>query len=98
MDFTVHASLTFTVSQSLLKLMSIEWVMPSNHLIFRRPLLLLPSIFASLRDDVEVHARQSYPPLSTQYPHKHPDSGNISISVIIPLIWEKQAFGIRGEG
>ena len=39
----------FTISQSLLKLMSIESVMPSNHLIFCRPLLLLPSIFPSIR-------------------------------------------------
>ena len=40
-----QASLSFTVSQSLLKLMSIESVMPSNHLILCCPLLLLPSIF-----------------------------------------------------
>ena len=40
---------TFTISQSLLKLMSIESVMPSNHLILCRPLLLLPSIFPSIR-------------------------------------------------
>ena len=39
------ASLSFTISQSLLKLMSIESVMPSNHLILCHPLLLLPSIF-----------------------------------------------------
>ena len=44
-----QASLSFTISQSLLKLMSIEWVMPSNHLIFCHPLLLLPSIFPSIR-------------------------------------------------
>ena len=37
------------VSLSLLKLMSIESVMPSNHLILRLPLLLLPSIFPSIR-------------------------------------------------
>ena len=40
-----QASLCFTISWSLLKLMSIESVMPSNHLILCRPLLLLPSIF-----------------------------------------------------
>ena len=40
-----QASLSFTASQSLLKFMSIESVMPSNHLILCRPLLLLPSIF-----------------------------------------------------
>ena len=42
-------SLAFTNSWSLLKLMSIESVMPSNHLILCRPLLLPPSIFASIR-------------------------------------------------
>ena len=44
-----QASLSFTISQSLLKLMSIESVMPSNHLILCRPLLLLPSILSSIR-------------------------------------------------
>ena len=43
-----QASLTFTISRSLLKLMSIESVTPSNHLILCRP-LLLPSVFPSLR-------------------------------------------------
>ena len=43
------ASLSFTIYQSLLKLMSIESVMPSNHLILCHPLLLLPSIFPSIR-------------------------------------------------
>ena len=42
-------SLSITNSQSLLKLMSIELVMLSNHCIFCRPLLLLPSIFPSIR-------------------------------------------------
>ena len=44
-----QASLSFTISQSLLKLMSTELVMPSNYLIFCHPLLLLPSIFPSIR-------------------------------------------------
>ena len=44
-----QASLSITNSQRLLKLMSIESVMPSNHLILCRPLLLLPSIFPSIR-------------------------------------------------
>ena len=43
-----QASPSFTVSQSLVKLMSIEFVMPSNHLIHFHPLLLLPSIFPSI--------------------------------------------------
>ena len=44
-----QASLSFTISQSLLKLVSIELVIPSNHLILCCPLLLLPSIFPSIR-------------------------------------------------
>ena len=44
-----QASLSITNSRSLLRLMSIESVMPSNHLILCRPLLLLPSIFPSIR-------------------------------------------------
>ena len=45
----LQASLSIPNSQTLLKLMSIESVMPSNHLILYRPLLLLPSIFPSIR-------------------------------------------------
>ena len=44
-----HASLSITNSWSLLKLMSIESVMTANHLILCHPLLLLPSIFLSIR-------------------------------------------------
>ena len=44
-----QASLSITSSRSLLKLMSIESVMPFNHVILSRPLLLLPSIFPSIR-------------------------------------------------
>ena len=44
-----QASLAFTISWSLLKLMSIESVMPSNHLILCHSLLFLPSIFPSIR-------------------------------------------------
>ena len=44
-----QASLSITISQSLLKLMSIELVMPSTHLILCLPLLLLPSFFSSSR-------------------------------------------------
>ena len=46
---TYQGSLYITDSRSLPKLMSIELVMPPNHLIFCRPLLLLPSIFPSIR-------------------------------------------------
>ena len=57
----VHqASLSFTISWSLLKFMSIESVMPSNHLILFHPLLLLPSVFPSIRvfsDASGLHTR-----------------------------------------
>ena len=44
-----QASLSITNSRSLLKLMSIEWVMPSNHLTLCCPLLLRPSLFPSIK-------------------------------------------------
>ena len=49
MKHTRQASLSITSSQSLLRLMSIESVMTSNHLILCHPLLLLPSVFPSIR-------------------------------------------------
>ena len=55
-----QASLSITNSWSLLQLMSIELVMPSNHLILCRPLLLLPSIFPNIRvfsDELVLHLR-----------------------------------------
>ena len=52
-------SLSFTVSQSLLKLMSIESMMPPNQLILSHPLLFLPSVFPSIRvfSNVSLHIR-----------------------------------------
>ena len=55
-----QASLSFSVSRIVLQLMSIESVMPANHLILCRPLLLLPSIFPSIRvfsNESAVHFR-----------------------------------------
>ena len=55
-----QASLSITSSWSLLKLMAIELVMPSNHLILCRPLLLPPSVFPSIRvfsDESVLHIR-----------------------------------------
>ena len=49
MNYCTQASLSFTISQSLLKFMSIELVMVSNHFILCLPLLLLPSSFPSIR-------------------------------------------------
>ena len=60
MDCSTQASLSFTISQSLLKLMPIESVMPSNHLILCHPLLPLPSIFPSIRvfsSELALHIR-----------------------------------------
>ena len=57
-----QASLSITNSRSLLKLISIESVMPSNHLILWHPLLLLPSIFPSIRifsNELIFHIRWS---------------------------------------
>ena len=57
-----QASLSITNSQSLLKLMSIKSVMPSNHVILCCPLLLLPSIFPSIRvfsSESVIHIRWS---------------------------------------
>ena len=55
-----QASLSFTISWSLLRLMSIELMIPSNHLIFCCPLLLLSSIFPSIRvftNELTLHIR-----------------------------------------
>jgi len=66
-----QASLSITNSQSLLKLMSIELVMPSDHFILCHPLLLLPSIFPSIRvfSDESV-VRISWPNFGVQLQHQ----------------------------
>ena len=69
-----QASLSFTISWSLLKLMSIEPVMPSNHLILCHPLLLLPSIFPS----IGVFSNESA--LHIRWPKYWSFSFNISLS------------------
>jgi len=58
-----QASVSFTVSWRLLKLMPIESTMPSNHLILCRPILLLPSIFPSIRvfsNESVLHIRWNF--------------------------------------
>ena len=69
-----QASLFFTISQSLLQLMSIESEMPSNHLILHRFLLLLPPIFPSIR----VFSNESA--LRIRWPHYWHFSVSISPS------------------
>ena len=70
-----QASLSFPISQSLLKLMSIELVMLSNHLILWHPLLLLTSIFVSIRDFTNELALQirwpKYWSFSTSLPNEY---------------------------
>ena len=70
-----QASLSITNSRSLLKFMSIESVMPSNHLILCCPLLLLPSIFPSIRafsNESVLHIRW-------------PEYWSFSFSIILPM-------------
>ena len=69
-----QASLSITNSQSLLKFMSIEWVMPSNHLILCHPLLLPPSILPSIRVFFSESA------LSIRWPKYWSSSFSISLS------------------
>ena len=55
-----QVSLSFAISRSLLRLMSVELVMPYNHLILCHPLLLLPSVFPSIRvfsNELDFHSR-----------------------------------------
>ena len=56
----LQASLSVTISQNLLKLMSIQVVMPSNYLILCRPLIFLPSVFPITRvfsNELTLHIR-----------------------------------------
>ena len=80
-----QASLSITNSQSLLKLMSIESVMPSSHLILCRPIVLPPSIFPSIR----VFSNESVVPI--RWPEYWTFSFSISpsneYSGMIPLGW-----------
>ena len=77
-----QASLSFTISLSLLKLMSIESVMPSYHLILCRPLLLPPSIFPSIRvfsnESVLLIRQPKYWSINFSISHSNEYSGLIS--------------------
>ena len=80
-----QAFLPFTISQSLLKLMSLELVMPSNHLILCCPFLLLPSIFPSIKvfsKESALHIRQpKYWSFSFSISPSDDYSGLISFSI-----------------
>ena len=76
-----QASLSITNSQSLLKLMPIETVMPSSHLILCHPLLLQPSIFPSIRvfsSEAVLHIRPKYWSCSFSISPSNEHSGLIS--------------------
>ena len=77
-----QAPLSFTISWSLLRLMSIESVMPSSYLVPCRPLLLLPSIFPSIRvfsNELDLHIRwPKYWSFSFSISPSHEYSGLIS--------------------
>ena len=88
-----QASLSITNSQSLLKLMSTESVMPPNHLILCHPLLLLPSIFPSIR----VFSKESV--LSIRWPNYWSFSFSISpSSEYSRLISFKENFFLTVQG
>ena len=69
-----QASLFITNSQSLLKLMSIESVVPSNHIILCHPLLLLPSVFPNIK----IFSNESV--LCIRWPKYYSFSFSISLS------------------
>ena len=101
-----QASLSFTLSWSLLKLISIELVMPSNHLILCHPLLLLSSIFPSTRvfsNGSALHIRlPKYWSFSFSISPSNEYSGLISLRVDrfdYPLISEEDSSGpFQGRG
>ena len=101
-----QACLSFTISWSLLKLIPIESMMPSNHLILCHPLLLLPSIFPSIRvfsNESALHIRwPKYWSFSFSISPSNEYSGLISLRVDrfdYPLISEEDSSGpFQGRG
>ena len=88
----LQASLSITNSWSLLKLVSIEWVMPSSHLILCCPLLLLPSIFPSIR----VFSTESV--LHIRWPKYWSFSFSISPSKYSGLISSRMDISLQSKG
>ena len=86
-----QASLSFTISRSLLRLMSSESVMPSNHLILCHPLLHLPSIFPRIKDfsnELVLHIRwPKYWSFSFSISPLNEYSGSISFRMDWRLDW-----------
>ena len=79
-----QASLSITISWNLLKLISIESVMPSSHLILCRPLLLLPSIFPSLRVFSKSHIRW---PKTWSFSFSISPSNEYSVLIFFRIDW-----------
>ena len=91
-DAACQASLSITNSQNLLKLISIELMMPSNHLILCQPLLLLPSVFPSIRvfsNELVLHIRLTkYWSFNFSNSSSNEYSGLISFSIDwLDLLW-----------
>ena len=85
MDCSTPGLKSFTISQSLLKPMSIESMMPSSHLILCLPILLLPSIFLSIRvfsNELALHIRwPKYRSFSFSISPSHEHSGLTSFRI-----------------
>ena len=91
-----QASLSFTISQNLLKVMSIELVMPSNHLILCHPLLLLPSIRMAPFPPAPFPASGSFP-ISQLFTSGGQSIGaSASVSVPSMNIQERFPLGLTG--
>ena len=88
-----QASLSITNSCSLLKLMSIRWVMPSNHLILCHALLLLPSVFPSIR----VFSKTGSFPMS-QFFESGGQSGGVSTSTSVLAMNNQEWFPLGRTG
>ena len=89
-----QTALFFTISRSLLKLMSIESVMPSNHLILWLPLLLLPSIFPSIRvfsNDSVLHIRKIWSIAALASDQSWVYIGRTVAKAETPILWPPHA-------
>ena len=82
-----QASLSITNSRSLLKLMSIESVMPSNHLILCHPLLLLPSVFPNIRVFSKESALCIRWPMYWHFSFSISPSSNLSGLISLRIDW-----------
>ena len=91
-----QASLSFTISRSLLKLLSTESVMPSNHLVLCCPLLLQLSIFPSIRvfsNESALHGWPKYWSFSLSPPNEYSGLISIRIDLIVWMSSKRQELG-----